>query len=310
MKNYYRLMLGEKSKHASECFEGNFAGTDFGIHQDLSTHLTDHWRDFNKVFIPIYLEIHPDKKKVSAGLACGALWTVSKGMQKGDFILCPDGNGNYEVGEIAGDYYYAPGQILPHRRPVKWIGLPLRRDDLSQALKNSAGSIGTVSNITKYSHELEQLIKGSLAPVVIVNDDTVEDPSTFAMEKHLEDFLVSNWSQTELGREYRIYTDDDQLAGQQFPTDTGPIDILAISKDGKKLLVVELKRGRASDVVVGQILRYMSYVKEELAEPDQSVQGVIIALEDDPKLKRAISMVPSIDFYRYAVSFRLIKGGK
>ena len=31
------------------------------------------------------------------------------------------------------------------------------------------------------------------------------------------------------------------------------MDILAISKDKSELLVVELKKGRASDVVVGQI---------------------------------------------------------
>ena len=308
MKSYYRLMLGEKSKHASECFSGNFVGTDFHIHQDLSCHLPDQWRDFNKEFIPVYLKIHPEKSKVAAGLACGAIWTVSKGMLNGDTILSPDGTGSYRVGEIIGDYSYAAGQILPHRRAVKWLGQSIKREDMSQELKNSTGSIGTVSNITKYSDEIEKLIAGTAPPKIITTDDTIEDPATFAMEKHLEEFLVSNWSQTELGKQYNIYTDEGQIVGQQFPTDTGPIDILAISKDGKKLLVVELKRGRASDVVVGQTLRYMGYVQDELAESNQTVHGVIIALENDPKLKRAISMVPAIEFYRYAVSFKLIKG--
>ncbi len=89
MKSYFRLMLGEKSKYSSECFAGNFVGTDFHIHQDLSNQLPDEWRNFNEVFIPVYLKIHPEKTKVAAGLACGALWTVSKGMSKGDIILCP-----------------------------------------------------------------------------------------------------------------------------------------------------------------------------------------------------------------------------
>jgi restriction system protein len=39
-----------------------------------------------------------------------------------------------------------------------------------------------------------------------------------------------------------------------------------------------LKRGRVSDNVVGQILRYMGYVKEVLAEKNQEVLGVIIGL--------------------------------
>jgi RecB family endonuclease NucS len=42
------------------------------------------------------------------------------------------------------------------------------------------------------------------------------------------------------------------------------MDILAISKDRSRLLVIELKRGRASDAVVGQIQRYMGFVHEAL----------------------------------------------
>jgi len=78
MKNYYRLMLGRKSIHAEACFAGGFIGTDFGMHLDLTGRLPDEWRDFNKEFIPIYLENRPHKTKIAAGLACGAIWTVSK----------------------------------------------------------------------------------------------------------------------------------------------------------------------------------------------------------------------------------------
>jgi restriction system protein len=85
------------------------------------------------------------------------------------------------------------------------------------------------------------------------------------------------------------------------------VDILAISKDKKRLLVVELKKGRASDAVVGQVLRYMGYVQEELAEDGQTVQGVIIALEDDQRIRRALAIVPNIVFYRYQISFKLLK---
>ena len=95
--------------------------------------------------------------------------------------------------------------------------------------------------------------------------------------------------------------------GQQFQTDTGPIDILAISKDKKELLVVELKKGKASDNVVGQIQRYMGYVKEELASKEQKVKGVIIALEDNLGIRRALAVTNNIEFYRFQVSFKLFK---
>lgn len=310
MKSYYRVMLGPHSLHAADCFAGNFIGTDFDIGTDLAGKLPDEWRKFNRVFIPVWMERHPGKSKVSAGLACGALWTVSKGIKDGDVVLCPDGDGRYRVGEMAGPYYHAPGQILPHRRPVRWLDRYIDRADMSEGLRNSAGSINTVSNLTRagYNEELERLIGTSPAPKAAVADPTVEDASAFALEEHLEEFLIKNWAQTDLGREYDIYAEDGEVVGQQYQTDTGPLDILAISKDKKRLLVVELKKGRASDVVVGQTLRYMGYVQDELAEDNQTVHGVIIAHEDDQRIRRALTMTPSIVFYRYKVSFKLVKG--
>ena len=240
-------------------------------------------------------------------MSCGALWTVSKGINVGDIVLCPNGSGSYYIGEVLDTYSYHPAQTLPHRRPVKWYTNLLERSAMSDQLKNSTGSIGTVSDITKYAEEIERLISGNRPPTLISTDQTVEDPAIFALEKHLEDFLVQKWRQTELGKNYDIYEEDGERVGQQYQSDTGPIDILAISKDKKELLVVELKKGRVSDGVVGQIQRYMGYVQEELAEEGQKVKGVLIALEDDLKMRRALSVTNNIEFFRYQVSFRLFK---
>ena len=311
MKNYYRVMLGQKSVYAEECFAGNFIGTDFGINQDLTNKLPDKLQGFNKEFIPIYLVSHPEKTKIGAGLACGALWTVSKGIQTGDVVLCPDGTGKYRVGEVSGGYTYEPGKILFHRRPVKWLNVAIDREDMSEGLQSSTGVPLTVvgpTAITNYRQEIEHLL-GNTAPLPItIGGVEIEDQSSFALEKHLEDFLVQNWAQTELGQDYDIYKEDGEPFGKQYPTDTGPLDILAVSKDKKRLLVVELKKGRASDAVVGQTLRYMGYVQNELAEDGQTVHGAIIAHEDDQRIRRALSMTPNIVFYRYQVSFKLVKG--
>ncbi|MEA5097906.1 MAG: endonuclease NucS [Burkholderiaceae bacterium] len=273
----------------------------------MKNDLPEDWRAFNKKFIPVYLSGHPGKSKISAGLSCGALWTVSKGIQKGDIVLCPDGSNMYRVGEVNGDYYYAPGEILPHRRPVSWRETSIPRPSMSDPLKNSTGSIGAVADISGYAQEIETLMGPDAKPKIIATDETIEDPTTFALETHLEDFLVKNWAQTELGKDYDIFEEDGEKVGQQYLTDTGPLDILAIKKDKSELLVVELKKGRASDVVVGQTLRYMGYVMDELAESGQKVRGVIIALEDDQKLRRALVPVPAIDFYRYQINFKLLK---
>jgi restriction system protein len=298
-------MLGAKNAFATEAHAGSFIGADYDIGGDLTDKLPDNWREFNKEYIPKWLKTNEGKSKVAAGLACGMLWTITKGLIPGDIVLSPDGNGNYLVGEIEGVYYYAPGQILQHRRRVRWIK-SIAKSETSQELQNSAGSIGTVSNLTKYADELSALIDTSNIRKTL-NDESIEDPSVFALEKHLEDFLVHNWRHTELGKKYDIYEVDGEVIGQQYLSDTGPLDILAISKDKKELLVVELKRGRASDAVVGQIQRYMGFVKEVLLDKGQIVKGVIIAFEDDIRIHRALSVTDNIDFYTYKISFKLEK---
>ncbi|MFA5934197.1 MAG: endonuclease NucS domain-containing protein [Candidatus Paceibacterota bacterium] len=300
-------MLGKKSVYAEEAHNGNFIGAGWFGDIDLSKKLPDNWRDFNGKFIPLYLKENPEGSKVAAGLACGMLYTIAKGILIGDIVLCPDGKGNYFVGDIIGDYEFKKNQTLPHRRSVRWYSRTISREEMSESLRNSAGSIGTVSNVTRYADEIEALISGCRPASIISTDETIEDPSIFALEKHLEDFLVQNWHHTELGKHYDIYEEDGEKVGQQYPSDTGPIDILAISKNKKEILVVELKKGRVSDVVVGQVQRYMGYVKEELAEKNQEVKGVIIAFEDDVKIHRALSVANNIDFYTYKIHFELKK---
>jgi restriction system protein len=308
MKQYKRIMLGANSVFSKQCYEGGFIGADFISDIDMTNNLPEKWREFNIAFRPIWLKSHPGKSKIAAGLACGMLWTICKGIKTGDIVLCPTGEGRYYVGEITSNYYYQSKTDLPHRRKVNWYSSLIDRSDMSDALRNSTGSIGTVSDITKYSEEIEILLKGKKPPMIFSNDEAVEDASAFALEKHLEDFLVKNWGSTELGNDYDIYEENGELVGQQYQSDTGPIDILAISKDKKTILVVELKKGRVSDNVVGQIQRYMGYVKEELAEDNQNVKGIIIGLEDNLKIKRALSVTSNIEFYRYRVNFKLFKG--
>jgi len=308
-RRYFRIVLGKQHSFAQDCFENNFVGVDYSMDLDLKNDLPDNWREFNKKYIPTYLEKNPGKSKVTAGLACGAIHTMSKAIKVRDYVLCPDGEGVYQIGEISGDYFYregGSGNYLRHCRPVTWLDKSIKREDMSDKLKHSSGSALTLCNLSPYSEEIKNLLGDSSDITITSLNPEIEDPSEFALEKHLEDFLVTNWEQTELAEDFDIY-EDDEFSGQQFPTDTGPIDILAVSKDRTELAVVELKKGRASDSVVGQVQRYMGYIKEEVAEENQTVKGIIIAFEDDLRIKRALSVTKDISFYRYRVNFSLIK---
>jgi restriction system protein len=306
MKKYFRVFLGSGGEHLKECVEQGFIGIDYDFNESLSPYLADTWSESRGKIKPVYNKFNPGKSAVGAGLSCGALWTFGKGMQGGDLVFSPDGNGNYFSGEVTGEYKYVVDSFFPHQREVSWHKSTFGKNEMSEDFRKAAGKPLTIIETTKYQDEIDLLIGDTRKQSIFSSDETVEDPSAFALEKHLEDFLIFNWSQTDLSKKYDLVTDEGVVVAQQYQSDTGPIDILAISKDKKEYLVVELKKGRTSDVVVGQTLRYMGYVKNELAINGESVRGVVIALEDDLRLRNALSMVPAIDFFRYQVDFKLI----
>lgn len=130
----------------------------------------------------------------------------------------------------------------------------------------------------------------------------IEDPQAFVLEKYLEDFIVSNFHTIFKGN-IKIY-EDAEGNGQQYYTDIGPIDILAIDLRSGSFVVIELKKGRPSDQVIGQILRYMGWVKKNLCKDGQEVKGLIIGRKSDPK-SYALVMTKGIDVRYYNVSFQL-----
>jgi len=78
------------------------------------------------------------------------------------------------------------------------------------------------------------------------------------------------------------------LIKQEYSTPVGYIDILCKDKDGN-FVVIEIKREEDTDKVVGQIQRYMSWIKENIAEKERKeVKGVIVVKEIDKKLEHSV----------------------
>jgi len=183
-------MLGRAGRFAKMCHEEGYIGANFDIKKDLSDSLPENWREFNEKTIPLWLESNPDKSKTAAGVACGFLWTIAKGLQIGDIVLCPSGEGTYYVGEIVGDYFYVPNTELPHRRKVEWKDKVIPRKSMSQKLQNSTGSIGTCCDITRYEDEIETLISGS-QPVKIPEKKEFVEPAKSFEERALHKLFCS-----------------------------------------------------------------------------------------------------------------------
>lgn len=129
-------------------------------------------------------------------------------------------------------------------------------------------------------------------------DDILEGSSEFAYEHDLRDYLARNLHIIEPS--LKLYSDEG-ITGVEFPVGGRYIDILAVDGEGS-YVVIELKVSKGYDRAIGQLLRYVSWIKKNQAEPEQRVRGIIIAKQISEDLLLACSEVPSVSLYEYSLS--------
>ncbi len=150
-------------------------------------------------------------------------------------------------------------------------------------------------------NKYEQLLEGKTNDEDTPRGEVLQE---FALEKYLQEFMVSNFE--------RIFSDklvlykNEEGTGDQFFTHVGTIDILAKDPNTNSYVVIELKKGQESDKVVGQVLRYMGWVKENLCDEGQDVSGLIICKDKDDRLEYALKMTQNIKLQFYKIDFQLV----
>ena len=95
-------------------------------------------------------------------------------------------------------------------------------------------------------------IEFDLVEEALGQDSATAATMEFALEAYLEEFILTNWSLIDWGRRLELWEDNGGRSGHQFQTPIGRLDLLARDVDTDALVVIELKRGRTSDRVVGQ----------------------------------------------------------
>jgi hypothetical protein len=139
------------------------------------------------------------------------------------------------------------------------------------------------------------------------SDDEPDEEFLFTTEAVLEDFIVANWDTAPFARAlglqlYKDKPEDEDESATQYYTDVGRIDILARDKNNN-WVVIELKRGKGGQNAVGQILKYMGWIKATKAKGEETVRGIIITGRPDDRIRYAVSMTHNISFYTYRFRF-------
>lgn len=243
----------------------------------------------------------PEKTPRAKTLSTNMIWSFYHEIVPGDFIIARRGRKVLVgVGNVSQSAIYAPGKN-PFLRYPNFLGVSWQDKPRDKLFPHVVFPMYTVVEIS--AEKFREYVESS--DVISTEEiESVEDQSAFVLEKYLEEFIVSNF-ETIFKHELSIYKDTDKNDGQQYATDIGLIDILAVEKKSRSFVVIELKKGRPSDQVVGQVLRYMGWVRKNLCTNGQPVKGLVICREPDPKLSYAIDMTNNIDVRYYEVSFKL-----
>lgn len=129
------------------------------------------------------------------------------------------------------------------------------------------------------------------------DDPPTPNATEFALEAHLRDFLAKHPDHIEPGM--RLHK-ANETTGVEFPVEGGRIDLLAVDKAGK-FVVIELKVSQGRNKALGQLLYYMAWVDRHLG--NGPCRGIVIGSEISPELAVAISRTPGVSLRRYRMQF-------
>lgn len=107
---------------------------------------------------------------------------------------------------------------------------------------------------------------------------------------------------------FELFVDEDGNEGVNYNMPgAGRPDIVCIDKNTGDLVVIELKKGRSDEVVIGQIQKYLGWAMENLCRKDQNTRGIIIVKEVDEKLRLAVLPVRNlISLKTYTLDVKLL----
>ncbi len=211
-------------------------------------------------------------------------------------VVVPKDDGGVEVYPMK-DWLRRHLEIIPGVDPS---------DESSHQLRNRLRRLGW--SVQGTPGEVRLVPPGKAVEAILGEDEDSSETEAanayFALEYQLRDFLANNRSAVDVkSKKLQLYKDPDGRNGIEFPTGVGNIDILAVDDSGA-FYVFELKRARSPDHAIGQLSRYMGWVRQTIGK-DREVNGLIVAKEIGDGLRYAVTVFPNVSLFEYEIEFHL-----
>jgi len=224
------------------------------------------------------------------------------------WTMKPAGSYEAELAALLGGGSGAPWQaiaratecaLLPDEVHAELVAHSRARARLSETLLGQLQQSGAAEDGLRQIAEL----LAAHVPVEASTEEVGED----LLESAIEDRLVAAWDETPFAEQgVQLHRNArGEVVGQQYPVGGWFIDLLGWQEARRCWWVIELKRGRASDRVVGQVGRYMGWVDRYLTRSGEQTRGVILARDLSPRLEHACYAIPRVDAWTFDRQLRI-----
>jgi len=200
-------------------------------------------------------------------------------------ILREYGTGFWGMCEVAGEWVDDPEAVAKHQKEAGWFPIAkIQKWDVIlpyELVKEDLSNQNHRLRIAKAKEEDLSVIQLALRVYQRLGYGAT-DGDFFVLEAGLEEAVKANLKQL------RLRLADDAIQQQcNLGLGIGRTDLICLD-ERDDFVVLELKAVHSSDSVVGQLLRYMGYIRENWAQKaNKKVRGIILTPSYDEQLRLA-----------------------
>jgi len=177
------------------------------------------------------------------------------------------------------------------------------KDDIGAGLNYDYDSIDS------FLHWVSAEEEGKIAVKKLIGEETLTETGIVIEapeEKFVQKLIERNFDNIFSYHNLKLYDNDPDQNGFQYNTKVGRIDFLCIDKNTDDIVVIELKTGKVTEGAIGQVMKYMGFIQEEILSEGHKVRGILLGEDLDDKARYALKLVPQIEFKKYKLNIDII----